>query len=178
MGELFAALEASGTAGSTGTVGTTGSTGSTDIIKKTAAVRKYDYIIIDCPPSIGILSINALTAADDVIIPTTADYFSLQGLGLLFSNISKVKKHCNPNIIISGLLLVRYNNHTILSRDLRNAIETEAKRMNTKLYHSVIRESISIREAQAQRQSIFTYAPKSNAAVDYENFIKEYLNDK
>jgi len=138
----------------------------------------YDFIIIDCPPSVGILSINALTSANDIIIPTTADYFSLQGLGLLFSNITKVKKHCNPNIKISGLLLVRYNNRTILNRDLRNNIETEAKRMNTKLYHAIIRENISIREAQAQRESIFKYAPQSNAAIDYENFIKEYINNK
>ena len=137
--------------------------------------NSYDYIVIDSPPQLGILTINALVAADDVIIPMTADIYSLQGLNQLYSTITKVRRFCKKNIVIAGLLLTRYSDRTILSRDLKERIEAKARELDSKLYNIIIREGVSIREAQTARQSIFEYAPKSNPAVDYMDFITEYL---
>ena len=135
----------------------------------------YDYIIIDSPPQLGILTINALVASDDIIIPMTADIYSLQGLNQLYSTINKIKKFCKKDIVIDGLLLTRHSNRTILSRDLKDAIESKARELNSRLYDTIIREGVSVREAQTARQSIFDYAPKSNSAIDYVNFIAEYV---
>ena len=137
--------------------------------------NNYDYIVIDSPPQLGILTINGLVASDDVIIPMTADIYSLQGLNQLNSTINKVRKFCKKNIVIAGLLLTRYSDRTILSRELKESVETKARELDSKLYNAIIREGVSIREAQTARQSIFDYAPKSNSAVDYMDFITEYL---
>ncbi len=139
-------------------------------------VRKnYDYIIIDTPPALGILTINALTASNSVIIPTQADIYNLQGIGQLFNTIQAVKTHCNPNLKIQGILLTRYHTRTILNRDMGELIEETAKKLNTKLYKTFIRESVTVREAQAIKQTIFTYAPKSNPSKDYISFIDEVI---
>lgn len=135
----------------------------------------YDYIIIDTPPTLGILTINALTASDDVIIPMGADIFSLQGLSQLYITIEKVRKFCTPNLKIAGLLITRYSGRTILARDLKEVIEEKAAQINASVFSTVIRESISIKESQTQQQSIFVSASKSNPALDYMEFITEYL---
>lgn len=140
--------------------------------------EEYTHIIIDSPPTLGVLTINALTASNDVIIPMGADIYSLQGLNQLYSTINKVKKFCNKNISIAGLLLTRYSGRTILSRDIKEAIENKAKELNTNLYQSIIRESVTVKEAQTQQKSLFEYAPKSNVAIDYMNFVDEYLKSK
>jgi chromosome partitioning protein len=140
--------------------------------------NNYDYIVIDSPPQLGILTINALVASDDIIIPMTADIYSLQGLNQLYSTINKVKKFCRKNIVIAGLLLTRYNDRTILSRELKESIEKKANELESKLYNTIIREGVSIREAQTARQSIFDYAPKSNSAIDYMDLITEYLKNE
>ena len=135
----------------------------------------YDYIIIDSPPTLGILTINALAAGDDVIIPMGADIFSLQGLSQLYNAISKVRKFCNPSLDIAGLLITRYNARTILSRDLREVIEEKAVQIGAHVYRAVIRESIAVKEAQTNQESIFKTSPGSNPAQDYHDFISEYL---
>jgi len=135
----------------------------------------YDYILIDCPPQLGVLTINALVAATDLVIPTTADLYALQGLALLMSNVEKVKVRANPQLRIDGILLTKYSNRSVLSRDLKEELEAQAAAMRTRLYKTVIREGIAIREAQARRMSIFEYAPASNPAKDYNDFIDEYL---
>lgn len=141
-----------------------------------APVRdNYDYILIDCPPQLGILTINALVASTDLVIPITADLYALQGLALLMSNVEKVKQRANQILRIDGILLTRYSNRSILSRDLKDELEAHAINMKTKLYKTFIREGVAIREAQAQRQSVFEYAPTSNPAKDYSDFIDEYL---
>lgn len=139
---------------------------------------EYDYIIIDSPPSLGILTINALVASDSVIVPAQADIFSLQGIGQLYSTVETVKKYCNPKLAIKGILLTRYNNRSILSRDLTDLIGETAQQLNTFVYQTVIHESITIKEAQASRKDIFSYAPNSNVTKDYSKFIEEYLNKK
>jgi len=135
----------------------------------------YDYIIIDSPPTLGILTINALTASDDVIIPMGADIFSLQGLSQLYNTINKVKKYCNPNLNIAGILITRYNGRTILSKDLREVIESKAAQIDAPTYNTIIREGISVKESQTQQESIFKTNINSNPAQDYINFINEYL---
>jgi len=140
-------------------------------------VQNYDYIIIDTPPALGILTINAFTAADRVIIPAQADIYSLQGIGQLYRTIKAVQEHTNPDLKIAGILITRYNGRTILSRDLSELINQTAEQLNTKVFESKIRESIVIKEAQASNKSIFEYAADSNPAKDYDSFMKELLKD-
>ena len=137
--------------------------------------QNYDYVIIDTSPARSILTVNAFTASDKLIIPTGADAFSLQGIGGISEVIAAVKKYCNPALVVDGLLLTRYSARAILSRDLAQLAESIAGMMQTTIYKAFIRENISIREAQALRTDIFTYAPKSNGAADYNAFIDEFL---
>ena len=135
----------------------------------------YDYIILDTPPALGILTINALTAATSAIIPAQADIYSLQGIGQLYSTIEAVKKYTNPTLSICGILLTRHNQRAVLSRDMTELIEETASRLETRVFKTKIREGVAIREAQAARESLFSYAPKSNGALDYAEFINELL---
>jgi len=135
----------------------------------------YNYIVIDTPPSLGILTINALTAADAVLIPTQADILSLQGITQLMETIEAVKAYTNPGLIMAGVLLTRHSSRSVLSRDMSETAEETAKQIGTFLYKSTIREAVAIKEAQALKQSLFTYAPKSNAANDYKAFVNEFL---
>ena len=137
----------------------------------------YDFIVIDTPPTLGMLTINALAAADDVIVPMGADIYSLQGLSQLYGTIGQVKRRCNPGLDIAGILITRYNGRTILSNELKETIGDKARQIGTRLYKTVIREGISIREAQTQQSSIFKTKIffRSNAAIDYLSFIEEYL---
>jgi chromosome partitioning protein len=137
----------------------------------------YDFIIIDCPPQLGVLTVNALVAATDIIIPITSDIYAIQGLAQLLSNIEKIKRRANPSLLIDGILLTRYSSRSILSRDLKESIEARAAEMGTKLYNTIIREGVSIREAQTNKMNIFEYAPTSNQALDYNDFISEYLKE-
>jgi len=135
--------------------------------------QNYQYLVIDTPPSLGILMINALFASNDIIIPTNADVFSMQGLNQLYHSIDMLKKH-KPYLRVSGVILTRYNAYTTFSRHARQALEN---RTDTYVYKTSIRESITVREAQAKRQSLFAYAPRAGVSKDYLNFIKEYLSN-
>jgi len=135
--------------------------------------KNYDYVIIDTPPALGILTINALTASNGIIIPAHADIYSLQGIGQLHSTITAVKQYCNPTLKVMGILLTRHNPRAILSRDMADMIEDTAKQLNTKVCKSRIRDNIAIKEAQAYQQDIYSYANKSNAAEDYRALINE-----
>ncbi len=136
--------------------------------------KKYDYVVLDTPPALGILTINALTASNLVIIPAQADIYSLQGIGQLADTIGTVRKYCNQSLKIQGVLLTRYNARTILSRDMAEMMEQAAKGIKTFVYKAVIRESVVIKEAQASRMDIFTYAPNSNVCTDYMSFVEEF----
>lgn len=138
----------------------------------------YDYIIIDTPPALGILTINALTAADSVIIPAFADAYSLQGIDQLMDTITPVKQYCNQALTIAGILLTRHNPRTVLSRDIETYLKDTAKKLNTRVFKATIREAVTIKEAQLKRQSIFKYAPIANVTFDYLNFISEITDQE
>lgn len=138
-----------------------------------ALAGKYDYSIIDTPPALGVLTINALTASNGCIIPAQADFLSLQGIGQLRGTIETVKRYCNPGLKVKGIVLTRYNPRTVISREVAAMMEQTAATLDTRLYDTRIRECNAIREAQAMRQDIYTYAPRSNASADYKALTDE-----
>ena len=138
----------------------------------------YDYVIIDTPPSLGILTINALTASDGVLVPSCADIYSLQGIMQLKGTIETVRKYCNNSLKILGIILTRYNSRTIISREVTEMLEQMARQLNTKLYRIKIRECTAIKESQVMRKSIFEYAPKSNASSDYKALVEEIIKEE
>ena len=153
-------------------------TGKEYRLKEAIDGLQYDYIIIDTPAQLGTLTVNALTAANSVVIPVQAEVYSLQGIGQLSKTIEAVKKYCNRDLYIRGILITRYNGRAVISKDMQSNLKDAAEQLKTRLYSTPIRECVSIKEAQAIQQDIFTYAPRSNAAKDYEAFIKEFTERK
>ncbi len=137
---------------------------------------RYDYAVIDTPAQLGVTTIAALTAADDVIIPVQADIFSLAGIDLLIDAIGAVKKYTNPALNVRGVLITRYNGRSNISKDMREMLDQMARRLDTKLFNSAIRECVAVKEAAALQRDIFSYAPRSNAAKDYTAFIDELMS--
>jgi len=137
---------------------------------------RYDYAIIDTPPSLGILTVNALTASDILIAPSQADMYCLKAMWHLHGTIDAVKKYCNPSLVIAGILLTRHNGRAVLSQDMADLLKDIAEQIGTKVFNTTIREGIAVREAQARQQDIYSYAPKSNAAADYMAFVNELLD--
>ncbi len=133
----------------------------------------YDYALIDTPPALGVLTVNALSAADGAIIPAQADAYSLHGISQLYDTIDAVRAYTNPKLEVLGIVLTRYNGRSVLSRDVAESMETAAQKLGTRLCKTRIRECVALREAQASRQNIFSYAPRSNAALDYAALAKE-----
>jgi len=135
----------------------------------------YDYCIIDTPPALSILTVNALTASNCAIIPAQADLYSLQGITQLHATIKAVQEYCNPNLYIAGIVLNRYNSRTILTKGIEQEANKIADLIGTKVYKTKIRECIAVKEAQAMYEDVFTYAPKSNAAKDYTALCNEIV---
>lgn len=134
---------------------------------------KYDYIFIDTPPALSILTVNAFTASNNIIIPMLADIFSLQGIAQLSETIERVKKYCNPSLKVEGIVLTKFNKRTILSREIKGTAELVAEQLNASIFNTTIRSSVAIMEAQTNQQEIFTYAPKNMAVQDYKDLVKE-----
>lgn len=139
-------------------------------------VSDYDYIVIDTAPTMNSVLHNCLIASDEVIVPMTADRYALQGLSKLNEIISEIRKWENPKLTVAGLLLTKYNGRANLSRDVRESLDDVAKSMNTKVFKTAIRECVKVREAQAQKKMLISYAPKCTAAEDYQRFADELLN--
>lgn len=135
----------------------------------------YDYVIIDTPPALGVITVNALTCSDEVIIPAQADVFSIQGLSKLTELINTVRKYTNPNLKINGILLTKFNDRTILNKNLRTTLNNASTQIGTKVYKTTIREATAIREAQTKRTNIFDYDKRSKVAKDYCDFVNEFL---
>lgn len=135
----------------------------------------YDYCVIDTPPALGILTTNALTAADAAVIPAQADIFSLEGVGQLAGTLEAVKRYANPSLTVAGILLTRFNGRATLSRDIREAAEGAAAALGTSVFDATIREGIAVKEAQAVQQSIFDYAPRAKVTQDFSEYLDELL---
>ncbi|MBQ5633549.1 MAG: ParA family protein [Clostridia bacterium] len=138
---------------------------------------QYDYIIIDTPPALGILTVNALTACQSVIIPSQADIYSIQGIEQLSETMKPVKKYCNPGLEIEGILLTRYSARSVLSREVADMLEELAAKLGTKLFKTKIREAIAVKEAQISQQSLFEYSPKAKPTEDYNALIDELIGE-
>lgn len=133
----------------------------------------YDYVVIDTAPALNWILRNCLIAADEVIIPVTADRYGLQGLASLAETIGVIRKRQNKGLSVAGLLLTKYNGRTNLSREIKDNLEEIASSMDTKLFDTTIRESVKVREAQAMRKMLFDYAKNCSSALDYEDFVDE-----
>lgn len=140
-----------------------------------SVMDKYDYIFIDTPPALSILTVNAFTASDYIIIPMLADIFSLQGITQLSETIDRVRKYCNPNVKVEGIVLTKFNKRTVLSREIKGTAELIAEQLHTQIFNSTIRSSVAIMEAQTNQQDIYSYAPKNNSTQDYMNLVEELM---
>ena len=137
----------------------------------------YDYILVDCLPSLGLLTINALSAADKVIIPLQADFLAMKGLALLLPTIIRVKEKINPELEILGILFTMTNSRTLHSREV---IEVTKRAFGDKIrvFETTIPTSVRFKEAPAAGMSILTYAPQSEGADAYRIFTEEVLHEK
>ncbi|MCR8643000.1 AAA family ATPase [Paenibacillus sp. N1-5-1-14] len=133
----------------------------------------YDYILIDCPPSLGILTINSLTASDAVIIPIQCEYYALEGLSQLLNTVRLVQKHLNTSLQIEGVLLTMFDARTNLGIQV---IEEVKKYFQQKVYQTVIPRNVRLSEAPSHGQSIITYDPKSKGAEVYLELAKEVIS--
>ena len=133
---------------------------------------QYDFIIIDCPPSLGLTTLNSFTASDSVLIPIQCEYYALEGLGQLINTIELVREHMNKSLYIEGALLTMYDARTNLS----NQVVKEVKRyFDNKVYKNIIPRNVKLSEAPSYGMPITLYDPKSKGAKSYEKFAKEFL---
>jgi len=134
--------------------------------------NNYNYIIIDTAPTLGLLTLNALVAADKIIIPIQSSYLCLEGTDDLLETIEKVKKVANPNLEILGILITLHDKRTNISKDVVNKIKLVFGR---KVFKTIISKSVKLEESPAYKESIFTYAPNSVGALQYNNVVKEII---
>jgi chromosome partitioning protein len=133
----------------------------------------YDYILIDSPPGLGILTVNSLAVADYVIIPMLPDIFSLQGVALVYETIEHVKNACNPDLKIAGILLNRFNPRFILSKEIYGTAELISKNLNIPMFKTYIRNCIALSEAQSLQCDITSYARYSTGVKDFFSLVSE-----
>jgi chromosome partitioning protein len=135
----------------------------------------YDFIIIDSPPSLGLLTINAFTAADEIIIPLQAQFLAMQGLAKLVEVVEKIKSRLNKSLKVGGVFITQYDGRKVLNRDVFETINTH---FTSEVYKTKVRDNIALAEAPAQGLDIFRYNAKSNGAEDYMALAKEILKRK
>jgi len=149
------------------------------LAEQLSAICGYTHILIDNQPLInGLLSRQALIAATDIVVPMSADTFTIQGLVRLEKAVESIKKRDNPKLFIAGILLTKYNPRTTVNVFAAQSIKGWTDSHDTKIYNAYIRESVKVKESQAKKQSLFDYAPDSNPALDYLAFISEYMEEE
>lgn len=137
--------------------------------------KYYDYIAIDCPPSLGLLTINALTASDSIIIPIQCEYFALEGLSQLMNTIKLVKKHLNKKLEIEGVSLTMYDGRAIVSRQIAEEIR---KFFDKKVFRTVVPRNIRVSEAPSHGVPVMLHDPKCSGARAYDELTKEFLQNE
>jgi chromosome partitioning protein len=137
-----------------------------------AVKSQYDFVVIDSPPSLGLLTVNALTAADEVIIPLEAEFLAYRGLDSIVFAIDLTKENTNPALKIGGVFLTKYNKSRSLTKSIREEV---GKYFGDVLFETVIRVNVALAEAPSNGKDIFEYAPDSNGAADYAELVKEIL---
>lgn len=132
----------------------------------------YDYILIDSPPSLGLLTLNSFVASDKIFIPIQAQYLALQGVAKLIEVIDKIKRRLNKELEIGGVFITQFDSRKVLNRDVVDTIEAHFK---NKVFKTKIRDNVALAEAPTQGVDIFRYSPKSYGAEDYLSLCKEVL---
>jgi chromosome partitioning protein len=133
----------------------------------------YDYVLIDCPPSLGLLTLNALTSSRYVLIPLQTEFLAVQGLAKIKQVIDKVKFRLNKSLEMAGVIATMYDSRRVLNRDV---VDTIHKYFGDKVFGTYIRDNVALAEAPAQRKDIFEYSPKSPGAADYLALSREFLD--
>jgi chromosome partitioning protein len=134
--------------------------------------NEYAHIVIDCPPALGLLTVNALVAATHLLIPIQSSYFALEGTDDLLETIEKVRQRPNPGLRILGVVITMHDKRTALARDIREQIQ---KVFGGKVFRTVISKSVRLEESPAYKESIFTFAPESSGATDYYSLCEEVI---
>jgi chromosome partitioning protein len=134
--------------------------------------KKYEYIIIDTPPTLGLITLNALVAATHILIPIQSSYLSLEGTDDLIETVIKVRKNVNPNLQVLGVLITLHDRRTNISRD---AVERIKRVFGKKVFRTMISKSVKLEESPAYRECIFTYAPDSVGAMQYKKLAQEVI---
>lgn len=135
----------------------------------------YDYVIIDCPPSLGLLTLNALTAASSVIIPIQCEYYALEGLSMLMNTIQLVQRSLNPALKLEGVLMTMFDSRTNLSVDV---VEEVKKHFKTKMYQTIIPRNVRLSEAPSHGEPVIAYDAKSKGAQVYKELALEVIEDE
>ena len=135
--------------------------------------KQYDYVVIDTPPTLGIITVNALVASTHVLIPIQSSYFALEGTDDLLETIDKIKVRANTNLQILGAVITLYDRRTILARDIRDEIHEV---FGDKLFETTISKSVRLEESPAYKESIFSFAPQSSGAYEYYKLSEEVLS--
>ena len=133
----------------------------------------FDYIFIDCPPSLGLITVNAFAAANEIFIPLQAQFLALHGLDKLTDVIALVRENLNTNLKVGGVFITQYDSRKILNRDIAESVSNY---FDGNIFKTMIRDNVALAEAPIHGQDIFRYDPKSNGAKDYESLINEFIN--
>jgi chromosome partitioning protein len=135
--------------------------------------EQYPAIVIDCPPTLGLLTVNALVAATHLLIPIQSSYFALEGTDDLLETVEKVRLRANPGLQILGVLITMHDRRTSLGRDIRSQIH---RVFGTKVFNTIITKSVRLEESPAYKESIFTFAPDSSGAAEYYRLCEEVID--